>query len=314
MNFMKNNIHIAVAIVLTLLIFSSCKKFEGDVTVPSFLHIDRIDIVPIGNDVPSIEPGFYTSDIDAVQLICHFKGDAAETNLGVYQLPCTVPVLRNGTMEYLTVTPIVKQNGISGTRIAYPYFRPVKLTDVTLSAQDTTFLGTYDPNADQWYLRATYQSRSLIDVLSEDYFEPTSFTTHFDSVVTWVSNDSNNACTGQGYGLVHVADTDKTVSFFIKDEFAPAIGKMLYLEMDYRTDFEVFINMLGYRIGAGDNITTMSVMAVRPTQTWKKIYINLGRTWGQFNYNTPLRIFFQAVNTQGSEGDIFIDNVKIVTI
>lgn len=312
MKITNNILRLALAVVLTSLTFCSCKKFQGDVTVPAYLHLDRIIVTPQENHAPSLEPGFYNSDIDAVEIVCYFEGDESETSLGTYQLPCTLPILHNGPVKYITLNPIVRQNGQYGTRIYYTYYQPIKLTDVSVSTNDTTCLGTPDLATGQWTLETHYYTTELITILSEDFFEPTSFATHFDSIVTWVTNDPANACTGQGYGLVHLADSDATKTFAIKDEFSPLPSNLFYLEMNYKTDFELYVNMIGY-ISQGSNASSKSILALRPTTEWKKIYINLGRTWSQFYHNVPLAIVFQAANPEGKEGNIYLDNVKIIT-
>ena len=38
--------HIALACLLTVSALCSCNKFKGDVEIPAYLHLDRIDIVP----------------------------------------------------------------------------------------------------------------------------------------------------------------------------------------------------------------------------------------------------------------------------
>ena len=313
MNFLKKASPFWVVPLLTLLIFSSCKKFSGDVTVPSFLHVDNIIVTPQAENAPSTEAGFYTSLVDAVQIICLFDGDMAETNLGTFQLPCTVPVLRSGKPKYVTIIPCVKQNGISGTRIEYPYYQYIQLTDVTLTTGDTTFLGTYDTATDRWNLETHYYTLQRMDILCDDYFEPTTFSTHFDSTLTWVRNDPQNACSGQGYGLVHVTDSMQTLTFSIPQEFNPDPKKYLYLEMDYWTDVELQVNMAGF-ITTSQQASTFSVIMLYANTHWQKIYINLGKTWSQFNYNVPIAIALQAVNTKGVTGDVRIDNFKIVAI
>ena len=184
--------HIALACLLTVSALCSCNKFKGDVEIPAYLHLDRIDIVPQAQNAPSVEPGFYTSIVDAVQLVCWFEGDESETNLGVYQMPFTIPVLRHGTAKYIRVVPVVKQNGIAGSRIAYPYYQVIQLDNVKLAPDSVTRLGRFDSVANQWYLQANYYSRDLIDILSEDYFEPTSFSINFDS--TKPTSTSTSTC------------------------------------------------------------------------------------------------------------------------
>ena len=313
MIFLDKRTAIRVSTLLIALIFSSCNKFAGDVTVPAYLHLDAIDITPQQQGAPSIEAGFYTSAVDCAQLICHFEGDASETILGTFQLPCTLPVLRYGDMEYLTVIPCVKQNGISSTRIEYPYFQRIELKGVHLSADSVTNLGVLDTATNLWTLTTHYYGLDELDILAEDYFEPTSFATHFDTTLTWVKDDPAGACTGQGYGLVHFDDTMQTVRFYIPEEFTVDRTKYLYLEMDYWADclFEVYLT--GF-VSSGSNASTMPVMKLYANSGWRKIYINLGKAWSQFNYNNPIALSFQALNTEGITGDVRIDNIKIITI
>ena len=306
--------HIALACLLTVSALCSCNKFKGDVEIPAYLHLDRIDIVPQAQNAPSVEPGFYTSIVDAVQLVCWFEGDESETNLGVYKMPFTIPVLRHGTAKYIRVVPVVKQNGIAGSRIAYPYYQVIQLDNVKLAPDSVTRLGRFDSVANQWYLRANYYSRDLIDILSEDYFEPTSFSINADSTVTWVRNDPDNACSGQGYGLIEVPDSATVVNISITTPYSPANTKILYLEMDYKTDLDLYINMLGFTLSTSGTATSNSVMTLYPNSQWQKIYINLGRTWRQFNYNTPITLFFQVANPDHKGGRVMLDNVKVITI
>ena len=313
MIFLNKRILPTALALLTLLTISSCNKFSGDVTVPAWLHIDGIDVVPQAVNAPSVEPGFYSSLVDAVQLVAYFEGDDAETNIGTFQLPCTVPILQHGTMKYLNVVPCVKQNGVASTRIEYPYLETQRIEGLRLSSDSVTHIGTLDSTTGRYLVHTHYHTFPQLAVLVEDYFEPTSFATHFDSTLTWVKNDSTGACTGQGYGTVHVADSQKIVYFYIPEEYTLDKTKYLYLEMDYRADMMFEVYLTGF-VSASSNASTMSVMRLYANRDWQKIYINLGKTWSQFNYNNPISISFAALNTEGIEGDIRIDNIKIITI
>jgi hypothetical protein len=316
MIFGKNSLRTLALAATMLLVFNACKKFQGDVTVPAFIHIGSIDVVRQNQSAPSNEDGFYTSNIDAVELVCYFEGDAAETRLGAFELPCTVPVLRHGKMKYLTINPAVKQNGVSGAHIDYPFYQPIRLEDVPLIAEDTTYLGEYDEAVGDYRLHTTYYPKgNRLRVLAECYFEPTSFATCFDSNVIWIANDPAGACTGQGYGRVHVPDSVATFTFGFTDStnFDPGSARILYMELEYKTDLPLYVHMLGYSTTEGSTITSKSVMCINPKDRWNKLYINLGRTWSQFLYRSPIAIYFQAVNEQGVEGDIYIDNIKVIT-
>lgn len=314
MNFKKKTIVVAVAGLLAALAATSCKRFEGGVETPAYLHLDRIDIAPQSQNAPSPEPGFYTSIVDAAQVICYFKGDPSETTLGVFQFPFTIPVLHEGEAEYIKIVPVVKQDGIAGTRIAYPYYQTIKLDHVRLGADSITHLGTYDQTTGQWSLKGHYYPLTRMKVLTEDYFEPTAFSTIFDSNMTWVHDDPEGACTGQGYGCVTVPDSVTTFTFSIPVNLSPAVTDVLYLEMDYHTDLELYLNMLGFPGSTSGSAMTKGIMGLYPNSTWQKIYINLGRTWSQYNYNTPIMVFFQVANPDHKGGKVYLDNVKIITI
>lgn len=313
MIFLNKKTTSTVLALLTLLTFSSCNKFEGAVTVPAFLHLDAIDIVPQSQNAPSVEEGFYSSMVDCVQLVCYFEGDEAETNLGTFQLPCTVPVLRHGEMEYLTVVPCVKQNGIASTRIEYPYFQRQHIEGLRLAPDSVTNIGTLDTATGRYILKSYYHTLDRLGIVTEDYFEPTSFATHFDSTLIWVKDDPAHACTGQGYGKVHVTSDQTTLRFYIPEEYTLDNTKYLYLEMDYWADMLFEVYLTGFETSSS-NASTMSVMKIYPNSHWQKIYINLGKAWSQFNYNNPIAVSFAALNTEGIEGDVRIDNIKIVTI
>lgn len=313
MNLSKRNTLLLLLSALIMLSFNSCRKFQGDVTVPAYLHLDRIELVPQSQNAPSADAGFYSAKIESVQLIAYFAGDPAETVIGVFQLPFTTPVLRHGTMEYLRVVPCVVQNGMVGTRIAYPYYQSITLTGVTLAPDSVTHIGFLDTATNLYTLNAHYFDRDRFHVVCSDFFEPTSFSSNLDSNVVTITNDPDNACTGIGYGLVTIPDTLTTKTFFFKNEFNIP-NSTLYLEMDYQTDVEIDINMLGFLYSANGSATAKGVMRLKPNQGWNKIYINLSRTWSQFNYNTPIKVFFQAINTEGHEGHIKLDNVKVLYI
>ena len=313
MIFKKYNFSLLVLILASALIFSGCKKYQGDIHIPAYIHLDAFEIVPQATSAPSTEAGFYTHSIDAVELVCYFEGDTAETIIGTYQLPCTVPLLRHGTMKYITATPCIKQNGIAATRIAYPYYQAVRYEAVRVAADSITNLGVQAADG-RWVITTHYYDKSRIDILCEDYFEPTAFATHFDQTLEWVKDAPSDACTGQGYGRIYINDTTTTLTVNINEEFSPEETQYLYLEMDYRNDVEMEIGMLGFPTLSSSQVQAMSVIRLYPTDEWTKIYINLGRTWSQFNYNTPIQLYFDAVNANGQGGYVRIDNVKLLAI
>lgn len=313
MNFLQKHNRTLLSIVLTALLLGSCERFEGDVKVPAYIHLDRMDVVAQAHNAPSVEEGFYSSEVDAVYMVCYREGSRSWDTIGAFQLPCTVPLLYNGDVQKLEIYPIVKISGISGMRGYYSALQPITIEDLHLVSDSITNLGNYDATRQQWYLECNYKTKNMLNVLTEDYFEPTCFATNFDSNIVWVKDDRENACTGQGYGLIHVSDTMDVVRVNMIPEFNPDPTNALYLELDYKSDIQFWVHMRGFRISANGNVTAQSVLAIKPSDHWQKMYIMLGKTWSLFNYNVPISLYLEAANIDGHGGNVMIDNVKVIS-
>lgn len=314
---MRQSFWILFCAVLTVFSVFSCKKFDGDITIPAYLHLDSLAVAQQSVGAPSTDAGWYTSDIESVQLVAYFAGDGAETNLGTFQLPCNVPVLRYGAIDYLRVVPVVKQNGISQTRIQYPYYADTTLRGLTLSQGATTYIGQHDAAANRYWMPIYYKPLSLITQLVYEPFEPLATSIVFDTSVSgvqWVDDDQAGARTGSGYLKISTPAESNNINFAIKNKFTVSDPtKIVYLEMDYRTDVHLQIGMTSAYTGGGATSTTWA-MTLYPRKEWGKIYINLGKVWAQFNHHEEFSVVFATLNTSGNGGDTYIDNLKIITI
>ncbi len=306
-----------IILPIALMCITSCKKFEGDVTAPSFLRLDNLRVQRQEIGAPSSDDGWYTYDIDAVQLTAYFAGDAKETILGTFELPCHVPVLHEGTAEYIRIAPVIKQNGIASTRVQYPYFHDTTITNVQLVTGETTCIGDYDTNKKEYWLPVYYHSTPDIDILAYENFEPLNTATIFDTSITgvnWIRNHTENARTGSGYLRVDNPADENSVLFPFKEACnVPDPTKLLYLEMDYHTDVHLRVGLISaYMSGANEEVQW--VMTLYPNKEWQKIYINLGKLWALFNHNPNFTIIFSTLNTTGKGGSAYIDNLKVITM
>ena len=293
--------HLSPFILIAILLFSACTD-DKDFVPPSFLHVDAIKVVPTTSNPISLEPGFYTSDIVACYVVAHYPESSKLDSRGLFQLPFTVPVLHSGEVDYLEFYPAVKHSGVAGTLPYYTFYKPIRINSQTLVIGDTLRFDT---------LSTTY-AISISDMQMFEPFEPTELSTLFDSIV-WHKYAASEACSGQGYASVHVPDSVTNVPFSIKTDFYVADPtRAVYLELDTRSDirFEVYMESAYTSGGATEK---QRVMVVNPSENWQHMYINLGRTWSWFNHNPSFKISFAALNPYGEEGDVRIDNVKVIT-
>lgn len=286
-------------ILLAAYLFCAC---QDDLTeTPSFIHVDSITLrVPDENAV-TLEPGFYTSDIVAAYVVLHAKGESKVDTIGLFRLPFTAPVLRSGEMDYIEIAPAIEQSGSSKALPFYTFYERITFNNPVLKAGDTLDFGA---------LTTTYESH--VDVLMYQLFE-TEATSQFGDELAIEHNDTEGACSGQGYGYMHLTADQYSKEVEINRTFdVYDRTKLLYLELDSRgdLDFEVYMTS---RYMTGGSTDKQPVMVVRKTDDWEHLYINLGRTWSYFGYFHEFKLSIVALNPDGVEGDIRLDNVRLLT-
>ena len=101
---------------------SSCNKFEGSQTVPSYIHIESVE-------VDSLTDYFtYGANTHKITDAWVFVDD---NPVGCFELPATFPVLKSGPHK-VAVYGGIKVNGISASRDRYPFYMPRIYQNVNL--------------------------------------------------------------------------------------------------------------------------------------------------------------------------------------
>lgn len=306
----RHTLIILTALALATMV-TSCKQ-EGP-EIPVFLHLDKVSVLhPTDGTTAIYGDAFLTSEIDGVNIKCKFEGVDTTANLGTFLLPCTVPLLTDRSkIKEITIYPIVKQNGISGSHIWYRFYTPYVDSNIVVAPDSITNIGVQGTDG-LWNIDVRYRTTQQMNILKTEWFEPVQLSVAFDSVVERV-NDASMARSGNGFGRVHFTPTDTTMTFFIKDvltETDPTAD--LYLEMDYWTDTKLDVGMQSHE-ALSNNTALAGCVTLYPNDHWQKIYINLGRTWGHFNYYKEFRVAFTLLNEGRKSGDVRIDNVKVLS-
>lgn len=277
---------------------------DDDFVAPSFLHVDGIDLVMPSQNAVTTDTGFYTADIRSVFVTLLRAGSNHPDTVGLFELPFTTPILYDGEVEYIELSPAVWQSGMANAQIYYTYYRRIRLEGLSLTSGDTLDLGRQ---------RTTYNiTRS--DVLLFEPFEPTQASIIFDSTMLWERHAVDEACCGEGYGYVHLPDSLNTLHFYIDHDFyVTDPGKLVYLELDYRSDLQFKI-MMEASEHSGGNTTMYGVMDVYPKEQWTHLYVNIGRARAYINNpNDKFRLHFYALGGDGATGDVRLDNVRLLT-
>ena len=293
----KNNILTSIA---ALLLCFSCNKFEGDQTVPAFISVDGIAVANDPHNSISNYSGCFTSNIDAVQITV---GNTQENHvLGVFTLPCRVPVLRSGKYN-IKLKPVIKYNGIAATRNSYPFYRDITIKDQTLEPERCLELGN----------RTTYyDSTGFFRKVWEEYFEPEIPTLSLPDTIVKRVTSPDTVRSDRGCGAVYLKSDQTAVTFISNEEFTVNNNGALFLELDYWTNVPLSVGLCS-RTSLNSKYETYYAIQLFPNfdKGWNKIYIQLGKLWSQFSYYKQFHIAFQALNNNGIEGKVYIDNIKL---
>ena len=310
---MKRNLFLGIFLVVALMLVS-CNDDDYKHVAPAYLHLDKIDVIHNSDGTTSTwGDSWLTSKIDAVQIELWFKGEDATTTLGTFELPCTVPVLTDKReIEKIQISPFVKQNGIAATHIYYPYYEIYVGHNIEIAPDSITNIGVQDKDS-LWSISVPYRGSKYMDVLLHEFFEPQQMSIVLDSMAERVTNE--DACSGLGFGRVEFKASEDNKTFFADKILTEHdASSYLYLEMDYRTDARLAIGMESSAT-IGGNPSILSVITLYPTDDeWNKIYINLGRTWKYFNYNPHFKICFTILNKDKIDGNVDIDNLKVLSL
>ncbi|MBE0647467.1 MAG: hypothetical protein IH596_06770 [Bacteroidales bacterium] len=282
---------VSIFIAFVSVLITSCEKFKGDQEIPAYVTIDSIYITTS----PSVQGSASSNISDAWVYL--------DDNLvGAFQLPARFPVLGLGAHK-LTILPGIKLNGISSTRMAYPFYAPIEIP-VELNELDTTALGIRKSN---------YQSSAIFDLIED--FEGISIafdtTKRSEAALQLTEPGDSLAFEGSHSGMVRM---DTVNQFFecVNDKDFIIPYAPVFVEMNFRTN-NVFV--VGIYLYGPSTIQQVPVIYLNPTgNEWKKIYINLTNSLNAYPGMQKFRIFISAIQSSAeTDALILLDNVKVVT-
>lgn len=271
---------------IMLLSCPSCKKTD---LVPSYIHIDKIDI----NTTYEFD-GTNSSKITDAWV--YIDGDLQ----GVYELPTTFPVLAKG-QHTVMVRAGIKLNGIAMSRAYYSFYRSWEAT-VELTAEQTDTLHpvvTYYENKVQWKEDFETAGMTLLRFANSD----TNFIQTQDSTLVF-----EGASSGVAY-LDATAPYLLSVSDQIYD--IPQNQSPVFLELNYKTNVPLAIGLYAV-LNTGLN-NRIDVMVINPNTSWNKIYINLTPAANVSSNVAGYKVFFESYKPENqASAEVLLDNIKLL--
>ncbi len=282
-----------VPVILFFLFISSCRKFDGDQTIPSFIQIDSI----------ALSSDYFTEGANT-----HNITDAwvyvNDQVVGAFELPALVPVLMKG-INKIEIRPGIKLNGISSTRAPYPFYKPyiieAKLVEDSVTVlkpvvsyySTTQFAWIEDFEGSSISLEKTNKSDTVIERTVPG--DPEAYTSQYSTYS----------------GKVHLLDEVKKFEIVTFNGYIlPGKGTPVFAEIDYKCNRGFGV---GVFIKNSNAILTFPLVVVNKSDIWNKIYINLSPIVTEYPNAEYVKLFLDSdLGNDETEAIYFFDNLKIV--
>lgn len=272
--------------IFILFVFIACQKDE--VAIPTYFQINEIGF----ND--NINGEVSTSKISDVWLYVN------DQKQGIYEMPCTFPVIGDGTNN-IKIFSGIKVNGISASRDIYPFYESY---DTTLNFISDSILS----------LLPTTKYKQNLNFYSEDFDGlGNNFDISINSDTNFISPFPIDSVYGQLSNVGKVVLQNPFLNFeattFEIDDF-PSAGSPVYLELDYKNN-STFI--IGAYVNFSQSVVKKSIIAINPSEDWNKIYVNLTPTINESIGAQSLKVFVSMLRPESmNSAELSIDNFKII--
>ena len=265
-----------------IVMLCGCEIINTEESIPSIIEIESISVD--GDNTQNITDAW-------VYINNEFQG--------VFPLPTSFPTLNNGS-QTIIIEAGVKKNGISSSRIEYPFFSTYSI-DAELTPNEKLVI---NPNVNYSITTFPYVEDfegigTILEVVTDslnhslepiyDNSNPEFGNKHIKSVI---SGDANEIfeCTTTNINL----PTDKQV----------------FLELDYKCNSTLVV---GIYANLTSQVNKSAIIYLNKRDDWNKIYISLSEIISNYNNAQSFKIFFgMSRDTSLAQNEMYLDNIRIL--
>jgi len=304
-----------IKLLIGLLVLSLFSCGDKEAEIPSYIYIDHIDLETEsfeGSNLHKITDIWVTIGTDFI---------------GAFELPCKIPVLKEGEFE-MSLRAGIMLNGISATRSAYSPFNICTAIDIDDNEISTI---TLKKDSVTYFNAKTSYKEDITFKIVEGFesagvqLESIEITSIEDTDTTVVSaelnktSDSDHIKEGGYSGIVHLTEEKSTVFLTSSEELdipptGSGSGKYNYIELDYKAEVDLEVGMW-----FNDNQQTKKYWGgLRSNEDWRKVYLYIvpeqaNNSLSDVHSATKYKPFIRASLPEGmTEAYIYIDNFKLI--
>lgn len=271
-----------IAFLVSIVCFSSCNKEKLKSPSASFILVNAPEVETTNSQ------GSNSHNITDIWLYVNDKFQ------GIYPVGKIMPVMAE-TSANITMLAGIKNNGIAATRLPYPFYDNYKFTHTINPGGTQVIVPKF-----KYLTSCVFPMNDAFDVGGSQFYSVG------DSAYV-ITYDPAETFGGTG-GSVFMSMSDAKPTARMKSSLPmglPTGGAAVYLELNYKCNQEITVGVIG---GGTDE---RSVLTLRATDEWKKMYVSLTNGIS----NQPTYSFYDVyidARKQVASPKIFIDNVKLV--
>jgi len=264
-------------------------------TIPSYIEIRNFDYY--GN-TPGSTP--YPNTHNSVNIADVWVTMDGQT-LGVFQIPCKIPILNSGLHSF-TIYPGIKVNGIAGERIKYPFYRAYEI-DTTIITNQTIEIAP----------KTSYNDQVIFDFEPEGQFELAGNGTILEPTSTSDTTaiiQSQIVFQGNKSAAIYLDSINPY--FDIRNIEALELSSNTFLELNFQSNISFNVGLI--IINNSEIEEKKELIQLYPSEEWKKIYLDLGPLISMGNMFSQFKIYFEGYyhNTEINNA-VYIDNIKLIS-
>lgn len=277
-----------ILLLLCLALFS-CEIINPEEDIASTIFIENIEL--------EINPNLGTKSSNITDAWLYIDDEF----LGVYPLPAQIPVLKNGQQEII-IEAGIKKNGITASRVNFPYFNRFVVTKELTPNQTCTVSPVVNYKIDEFPYQENFEGNgTILNVLTDSI-------NHF---IDKIYSNINDPILGNTYGKIVISGEKGEIFECRTNSISLPRDKQVYLEIDYKSNSTFVVGM--YATNSNRTEKT-AIIYLNQKEDWNKTYISLSETISSFgnSYNNYNLFFGMSRNLEQESNELLLDNIRIV--
>jgi hypothetical protein len=285
------------AFLVTVLFQTSCSKDQFEITPPSYIEIN--EFIADTGCYPTLSNRRVLNSSNVTDAWVYIDGKLQ----GTYELPARFPVINEGSHQ-IEIRPGIKRNGISATRVIYPFYeydirRYTLEKDKVLSITPCLAYRVEGPASGEIKVAWEEDFEGVVDLsynpMSDTVVEPTSNPDHVHS-----GNFAGSVTLDPNHDFFELLSPELTG--------LPINGTPIYLELNYKSNHDFSVGIYA------DNREIQQILySFRARDEWTKVYVDFSDAV-RFNGNAPnFNVFIGFLKDDAIPNvQMYFDNIALL--